>query len=279
LIPGGTWLIAADYATGNILPLSPFAFSLGLSAIAQNTPNVIALTGDGDGTVFMISQTGATPFAYSVDYPAAPKSTRSTNEIPFCPNGIAFDQGIIFGLLTTGVIQPFDLNFNPLNWTVPQPPAGAQLVGLAVDARRGMLYVVSPLPEPLIYYCDLAHPTSWTSVDPNADLDPYQKPLSPGDFIGKWISLIAPAAAKLGPATQPVEEYAERLALASIVQGLANLRTFPSIALLEKRGILTLHGAYFGILDGKLLALDESSGRFQPVSQEAHAATLAEPRF
>ncbi len=113
----------------------------------------------------------------------------------------------------------------------------------------------------------------------DADLDPYQKPLSSGDFIGKWISLIAPAAAKLGPATQPVEEYAERLALASIVQGLANLRTFPSIALLEKRAILTLHGAYFGILDGKLLALDESSGRFQPVSQEAHAATLSEPRF
>ncbi len=31
-----------------------------------------------------------------------------------------------------------------------------------------------------------------------SDLDPYQKPLSAGDFIGKWISLIAPAAAKIG---------------------------------------------------------------------------------
>ncbi|MGO9673721.1 MAG: carbonic anhydrase [Methylocella sp.] len=113
----------------------------------------------------------------------------------------------------------------------------------------------------------------------DADLDPYQKPLSSGDFIGKWISLIAPAAARIGPATKPVEAYAERLALASIVQGLANLRTFPMIALLEKRGILTLHGAYFGIVDGKLLALDEASGRFLPVSREAHAAALSEPRF
>ncbi len=113
----------------------------------------------------------------------------------------------------------------------------------------------------------------------DADLDPYLKPLSAGDFIGKWISLIAPAAARLGPATEPVEDYAERLALGSIIQGLANLRTFPSIALLEKRGILTLHGAYFGILDGRLLALDEASGRFLPIAKDAHAATVAEPRF
>lgn len=105
----------------------------------------------------------------------------------------------------------------------------------------------------------------------DADLDPYQKPLSSGDFIGKWISLIAPAAARLGPATQPVEEYAERLSLASIIQGLANLRSFPVVTRLEKRGLLTLHGAYFGILDGRLLALDEASAQFLPVSRRAHA--------
>jgi carbonic anhydrase len=112
-----------------------------------------------------------------------------------------------------------------------------------------------------------------------SDLDPYQKPLSAGDFIGKWMSLVAPAAAKIGPASEPIEEYAERLALASIIQGLANLRTFPSIATLEKRGLLTLHGAYFGILEGKLLALDEAAGKFLPVSEGAHAAALSEPRF
>jgi carbonic anhydrase len=113
------------------------------------------------------------------------------------------------------------------------------------------------------------------------DLDPYQKPLSAGDFIGKWMSLIAPAAAKIGPASEPIAEYCERLALASIIQSLANLRTFPAIANLEKRGLLALHGAYFGILEGKLLALDEETGRFLPVSEQAHAAAaaLAEPRF
>ncbi len=111
------------------------------------------------------------------------------------------------------------------------------------------------------------------------DLDPYQRPLSAGDFIGHWIRLIAPAAAKLGPATEPLDQYCERLALASIIQGLANLRTFPSIATLEERGMLHLHGAYFGILEGKLLALDEATGQFTSVAEEAHAVAFAEPRF
>jgi carbonic anhydrase len=112
-----------------------------------------------------------------------------------------------------------------------------------------------------------------------AALDPYQRPLSAGDFIGKWISLIAPAAAEIGPAEQPIDAYVERLARASIIQGLANLRSFPSITTLEKRGLLTLHGAYFGIGDGKLLALDEGSGAFEPVAAAAHARAFATPRF
>lgn len=112
-----------------------------------------------------------------------------------------------------------------------------------------------------------------------ADLDPYQRPLSAGDFIGKWMSLIGPAAAMVGPASQPIEDYVERLALASIIQGLANLRTFPSIATLEQRGKLNLHGAYFGIAEGKLLALDEATGHFVPVASEAHSTAFAEPRF
>jgi carbonic anhydrase len=66
---------------------------------------------------------------------------------------------------------------------------------------------------------------------------------SPGDFIGKWISLIKPAAARTAPAGAPPDDYIERLALASIVQGLANLRTFPWIAEREQQGKLGLHGA------------------------------------
>ncbi|MGH6844135.1 MAG: carbonic anhydrase, partial [Methylocella sp.] len=102
-------------------------------------------------------------------------------------------------------------------------------------------------------------------------------PLSPGDFLGKWIGLINDAAARIEPASVPLDDYIERLALASIVQGLANLRTFPWIAGREQQGKLGLHGAYFGISMGTLLALDEVSGRFETVAAGAHRAALARP--
>jgi carbonic anhydrase len=111
------------------------------------------------------------------------------------------------------------------------------------------------------------------------EANPPLKPLSPGDFIGKWIQLIQPAAARLGAPSEPLDDYVERLVKASIVQGLANLRSFPCVATLEQRGRLALHGAYFGIGDGRLLGLDEASGRFEPIAAEAHAQAFATPRF
>ncbi len=96
--------------------------------------------------------------------------------------------------------------------------------------------------------------------------DPSHPPLSPGDFIGKWITLIEPAAARLGPQTGPIENYVESLAHQSVIQGIANLRSFPYIKAREDAGQLKLHGAYFGVADGHLLALDEVTGRFLPVA-------------
>jgi carbonic anhydrase len=110
-------------------------------------------------------------------------------------------------------------------------------------------------------------------------VDPQQTPLSASDFIGKWMALIAPAAAKLGPPTEPIEVYAERLGKASIIETFANLRSFPWVRTAEARGDLRLHGAYFGVADGRLLALDEASGEFQPVAPEVHAKALATARF
>lgn len=111
------------------------------------------------------------------------------------------------------------------------------------------------------------------------DADPYQRPLSSGDFIGKWMSLIEPAAARLRTPRKPMEAYVEELAKASVIQSIANLRTFPWIAMLEDRGILKLHGAYFDILNALLLALDETTHQFLPVAPKAHAAAFSEPRF
>jgi carbonic anhydrase len=92
-----------------------------------------------------------------------------------------------------------------------------------------------------------------------------REPLSPGDFIGKWMSLIAPAAAKLGPRgdTAP-SEYLVRLEQASIVNALDNLLTFPRLRQLIERGRVALHGAYFGVATGELSVLDARTGRFVP---------------
>lgn len=113
------------------------------------------------------------------------------------------------------------------------------------------------------------------------EVDPYSRPLSPGDFIGKWIRLVQPAFEALGapPEDGPLDGFIAKLELEAIRQSLANLRTFPCISTLEQRGLLQLHGAYFGVMDGKLLAYDEASGQFNPVAAEAHALALQEPRF
>jgi len=89
-------------------------------------------------------------------------------------------------------------------------------------------------------------------------------PLSPGDFIGKWMSLIAPAAEQISSlADHP--DYLTRLEQASIANALDNLMTFPNLRKLIERGHVSLHGAYFGVATGELSVLDPESGDFVPV--------------
>jgi carbonic anhydrase len=110
--------------------------------------------------------------------------------------------------------------------------------------------------------------------------NPGGPPLSDGDFIGRWIKLLAPAAERAGaPPAGLGRAYLERLEFEAIKQGLRNLRSFPWIGDLEQRKELQLHGACFGVMDGRLLALDEASGAFEPVASAAHAAAIASARF
>ena len=46
---------------------------------------------------------------------------------------------------------------------------------------------------------------------------------------------------------------------------LANLRTFPCIQILEKKGRIALHGAYFDISSGQLAVLNSATGDFVAV--------------
>ena len=98
-----------------------------------------------------------------------------------------------------------------------------------------------------------------------SEADPYARPLSPGDFIGKWMSLIEPAARSLGPAGGTGEAYIEKLAHASIKRSLDNLRTFPCVQTLEANGRLHLHGAHFEIASGTLSVLNQATSQFVAV--------------
>ena len=96
------------------------------------------------------------------------------------------------------------------------------------------------------------------------------EPISPGDFIGRWMSLIEPAAAKVGSRESLSRaEYLERMEQASIVNTLENLMTFPRLRKLIERGSVTLHGAYFGVAAGELSVLDRATGEFRQLPARA----------
>ena len=91
-------------------------------------------------------------------------------------------------------------------------------------------------------------------------------PISPGDFIGRWMSLMAPAADQVGPrGSLSRAEYLVRLEKASVANTLDNLMTFPRLRKLIERGVVTLHGAYFGVAAGELSVLDQATGEFRPI--------------
>ena len=94
-------------------------------------------------------------------------------------------------------------------------------------------------------------------------------PLSPGDFIGKWMSLMAPAAEKVGPRGEMSRsDYLTRLEQANVTNSLDNLMTFPRLAKLIEKGKIALHGAYFGVATGDLSVLDRASGEFRPIARK-----------
>ena len=100
----------------------------------------------------------------------------------------------------------------------------------------------------------------------NAALNPASEPLSPGDFIGKWMDLIMPAVSAIAANDLSPQEKQLELERAAVRHSLANLRTFPCVKILEDKDRLTLHGAWFDIADGDLWVMDSETGEFSPTS-------------
>ena len=90
-------------------------------------------------------------------------------------------------------------------------------------------------------------------------------PLSTSDFIGRWMSQIAPAAETIAEPEGDWDSYLHQLEFASVELSLKNLMTFPFVKAAVEKGELELHGAYFGVAVGKLLVRDPVTGAFHPV--------------
>jgi len=106
------------------------------------------------------------------------------------------------------------------------------------------------------------------------------EPLSPGDFIGNWMKLMAPAAEKLGPRGMlSPADYLTHLEQANVVNSLDNLMTFPRLRKLIERGEVAVHGAYFGVANGQLSVRDHATGKFTQVAADDYTRMFAQPRF
>lgn len=91
-------------------------------------------------------------------------------------------------------------------------------------------------------------------------------PLGRGGFVADWIQMLDDARDLVVTAHgQDIGRDAQRAMECEAVKvSLANLRTFPCVQEKESKGKLRLIGSRFGIADGVLHLLDESTGEFTP---------------
>ena len=107
------------------------------------------------------------------------------------------------------------------------------------------------------------------------------QPLSPGDFIGKWMDMIKPAADIVGGRERYASqaEYLTALEHQSTVTTLENLMTFPCVRILVERKKLQLHAAYFAVGTGMLSVRDPETRVFASIAGAKHLRVFNEPRF
>jgi carbonic anhydrase len=94
------------------------------------------------------------------------------------------------------------------------------------------------------------------------------EPLSPGDFIGKWMAMfIKPGERVEQRDRESKQDFITRIEKAAVFRSLENLMTFPFVRSLVERGELHLHGAYFGVAEGSLSVLDQQAKEFRSVRE------------
>jgi carbonic anhydrase len=98
------------------------------------------------------------------------------------------------------------------------------------------------------------------------------EPLSPGDFIGRWMSMFVKPGEKVEQRDhETMGQFTVRIEKAAIFRSLENLMTFPFVRTRVGCGELSLHGAYFGVAEGSLFVLDQQTKEFRSVRQMSQA--------
>jgi carbonic anhydrase len=96
------------------------------------------------------------------------------------------------------------------------------------------------------------------------------EPLTPGDFIGKWMHMfIKPGEVVEQRDQESMAKFVERIEKAAVFRSLENLMTFPFVQNSVERGALELHGAYFGVAEGSLFVLDRAAKEFRSVREHS----------
>jgi carbonic anhydrase len=91
-------------------------------------------------------------------------------------------------------------------------------------------------------------------------------PLSPGDFIGRWMSMFVKPGEKVEQRDhESMSDFTIRIEKAAVFRSLENLMTFPFVRTQVATGKLDLHGAYFGVAEGSLFVLDRDAKEFRSV--------------
>jgi carbonic anhydrase len=94
-------------------------------------------------------------------------------------------------------------------------------------------------------------------------------PLSPGDFIGKWMSMFVKPGEKVARRErESMADFTIRIEKAAVFRSLENLMTFPCVQILAERDKLHLHGAYFGVAEGSLSVLDQVTKEFRSAGEQ-----------
>jgi carbonic anhydrase len=95
-------------------------------------------------------------------------------------------------------------------------------------------------------------------------------PLTPGDFIGKWMAMFIKPGEKVEQRDgETMQDFVTRIEKAAVFRSLENLMTFPFVKTAVEQSKLHLHGAYFGVAEGSLFVLDRAAKEFRGVRESA----------